>query len=783
MRTLLFAMLFMAHLFTFTQELTQTIRGRVIDNESEMSLPGAAVIVTSVLPVKGVSTDFDGYFVIKNVPIGRHNLKVKFLGYEEIKLPNILVGSAKEVVLNISMTESYENIEEVIVIAKRKKAETNNEMATVSSRSFSTEETSRYAASVDDPARMAQSYAGVSSTDDLSNEIIVRGNSPLGLLWRINGIEVPSPNHFSEEGASGGGISALSINMLDNSDFFTGAFPAEYGNATSGVFDVKLRNGNSNKQEYVFQLGVLGTDIALEGPLKKGSNASYLINYRYSTLGLLTGLGIIDLGGDNNIFQDLAFQFNVPTQKAGVFKLFALGGLSNGESSVNEAEIKADPKGEYYDDNYNSNVGVIGLSNQLFFGEKAYLKTTLSYSAQNIGFTERLINNFTLQRDQLYNDRFVNESYRANSFLNYKFNVKHTLRIGGTYSKLGYNLFAEGDDDFGQNVTYIDQSGSTDQLQQYAQWKYRFHEKWTLNTGYHYLYFNLNGNQSFEPRLGLKYKIDDVQSLSAGFGLHSRIAPLSFYNSEIEDDDGSFSKANKNLEFTKALHYVIGYDRQLAEELRVKIEVYYQDLYDVPVSPDSNSTGSGVNFSYGINNTRVIAEGTSQNVGLEFTLEKFFSNNYYYLFTASIFNSKYQMPDGREFNTRFNSNYRLTLLGGKEFPMGKNDNNLLALNGRFIWAGGNRVTPIDENASRLEQETVFIEARAYEDQVPAYWRGDVTVSYRINKEKVAHIISLQIQNVTNRENVAGYYFDTNEQEVLPSTQFGLIPILKYRLEF
>ena len=783
MKILLFVALLVTPIFTFAQDLTQTIRGRVVDNESEMSLPGAAVIVTSLNPAIGVSTDFDGYFVIENVPIGRHNLKVKFVGYEEVNLPNILAGSAKEVVLNISMTESYQQIDEVVIKADRKKQETNNEMSTVSSRSFSTEETSRYAASVDDPARMAQSYAGVSSTDDLSNEIIVRGNSPLGLLWRINGIEVPSPNHFSEEGASGGGISALSINMLDNSDFFTGAFPAEYGNATSGVFDVKLRNGNSSKQEYVFQFGVLGTDISLEGPMKKGSNASYLINYRYSTLGLLTSAGIIDIGGEKNIFQDLAFTFNIPTKKFGVFKIFGLGGLSNGGTEVDDEEIKQNLNFEFDDYFYKSNVGVFGISNQYFLNDRSYLKTTLASTGQKLGYNEKLINNFTLNRTPNYEDNFLNTSLRANIFYNNKINVKHTVRVGAILSNLGYDLFAKGINDEGQTQTYLDQSGSTNQLQQYAQWKYRFHENWTLNTGYHYLYFGLNGNQSFEPRLGLKYKIDAVQSLSAGFGLHSRIAPLSFYNSEVQNDNGTFSKVNKNLEFTKALHYVVGYDRQLAEELRIKIEVYYQDLYDIPVSPDANSTGSGVNFSSGINNSRVVAEGTSQNIGLEFTLEKFFSKNYYYLFTASIFDSKYQMPDGREFNTRFNSNYRLTLLGGKEFPMGKNDNNLLALNGRFIWAGGNRITPIDENASRFAQETVLIDNRAFEDQVPAYWRGDVTVSYRINNEKVAHIISLQVQNVTNRENVAGYYFDTNEQKVLPFTQFGLIPILKYRLEF
>lgn len=767
----------------YSQDLKQTIRGRVIDQESEMSLPGASVVVTSINPAIGVSTDVNGYFVLPNVPIGRHEIKVSFLGYANVQLPNILVGSAKEVILNISMSETYQDIEEVVVSAASPKDKANNEMAAISARSFSTEETSRYAASVDDPARMAQSYAGVSSTDDLSNEIIVRGNSPLGLLWRINGIEIPSPNHFSEEGSSGGGISALSINMLDNSDFFTGAFPAEYGNATSGVFDVKLRNGNSSKREYAFQLGVLGTDIALEGPIKKGSNASYLINYRYSTLGLLTGLGIIDLGGDNTLFQDLAFQINVPTKKMGVFKVFSLSGKSTSNSSVNESEVEENPFGEYYDDDYNSDFALVGISNQYFIGEKTYIKSTASFSAQDIGFTERLINNQTFERNQLHDESFLNAAYRFNSYLNHKFNVKHTLRTGFILSRLEYDLFAEGEDDSGVRRELLNEEGSTEQVQGYGQWKFRFHKKWTLNTGFHYIFLALNNDQSFEPRFGLNYQIDDIQSLSAGFGVHTRVLPLSFYNSKISNDDGTFSRKNKNAEFTKSYHYVLGYDRRLGEELRMKIEVYYQDLYDIPVSPDSNSTGSGINFTFGYTTSNTVSQGTAQNIGVEFTLEKFFSKNYYYLFTASIFDSKYQMPDGREFNTRFNSNYRFSLLGGKEYEVGEADKNQLSLNAKLIWAGGNRFTPINVQDSRFAQETVRYESQAYSDQVSDYWRGDITVSYRINNQKVAHIVSLQIQNVTNRENEFSRYFDTNTQQIESSTQFGLIPILKYRLEF
>ena len=279
----------------FSQNLTQTIRGIVTDNESEYTLPGASVVIISLEPIIGVSTDVNGKFEFNNIPVGRHTLQISFMGYETVTVPNVLVGSAKELILKVGLTESLVKLEEVVVSGSNKKEDANNEMSTVSARSFSVEETSRYAASVDDPARMAQAFAGVSTTDDVSNEIIVRGNSPRGLLWRLNGIEIPSPNHFTDVGASGGGISVLSNNMMDNSDFFTAAFPAEYGNALSGVFDINLRKGNQHKAERAFQLGLLGTDVSVEGPLRGENKGSYLINYRYSTLSMLTAIGVLDL--------------------------------------------------------------------------------------------------------------------------------------------------------------------------------------------------------------------------------------------------------------------------------------------------------------------------------------------------------------------------------------------------------------------------------------------------------------------------------------------------------
>jgi hypothetical protein len=276
----------------------QTVRGTVVDKITQTTLPGA-VITIQAIPVLGTTTDANGYFKFENVKVGRYDLKVTYVGYDNVFIAQLLVGSGKEIVLNIEMQESIESLQTVeIKASESRKGEILNEMAAVSSRSFSVDETSRYAASNSDPARMAQSFAGVAAASDYSNGIVIRGNSPRGLLWRMNGIEIPNPNHFSGGmGSTGGGISMLSTNMMSNSDFMTGAFPAEYGNALSGIFDIRLRKGNDERREYAFQLGVLGMQAALEGPFSKKNKASYLINYRYSTLVLLNAVGF-NLGDD-----------------------------------------------------------------------------------------------------------------------------------------------------------------------------------------------------------------------------------------------------------------------------------------------------------------------------------------------------------------------------------------------------------------------------------------------------------------------------------------------------
>src|SRR5690606_4177254 len=231
----------------------------------------------------------------------------------------------KEVVLEVGLRERVVEGAGVVVRPAAEAGAPLNDMAAVSARSFSVEETRRYAGAVDDPARLASAFAGVSTAGGVQeNALVIRGNAPKGVLWRLEGVEIPNPNHFAGlTVAGGGGLTLFSGQLLADSDFFTGAFPAEYGNALSGVFDVRFRAGNPAVREHPAQVGLLGGQFASDGPFVRDRPSTYLFNYRYSTLGLLMPL-LPTEGGIT--YQDLAFKLAFPT-RLGRFEAWGLGGL------------------------------------------------------------------------------------------------------------------------------------------------------------------------------------------------------------------------------------------------------------------------------------------------------------------------------------------------------------------------------------------------------------------------------------------------------------------------
>ena len=748
----------------------QVIKGTIVDQESEVPIIGANIIIAGTEPLLGTSTNENGQFRIEGVPVGRHNIEMTCIGYENAYLSELEVGAGKEVVLNLKMTESLVLMEQVVVRAGRLNGTPNNDMTSVSARSFTVDQTKRYAASVNDPARMALSFAGVSSNDDEGNQIIIRGNSPRGVLWRMEGIEIPNPNHFSENGASGGAISALSVNVLADSDFLTGAFPAEYGNASSGVFDLRMRAGNNEKREYAFQAGLLGLDAAAEGPIGRPGGASYLANYRYSTLSLLAELGVFPSEGEEITFQDAAFKVQIPLQGADYLTVWGLGGLSR--EQVTEGESRFD----FYSDR-----GVAGMNYRHFLNENAYLESILSYSTERQG--EDYLD---IDENYEFRDRFTNRALRASVLYNQKLSPRHTIRLGAVGHRLEYDLFEE-EDDAGEYRRFVDEQGHTFLMQAYAQWKYRIGTNLILNSGLHTSLLSLNNQYAIEPRVGMRWNYADGKVLTMGSGLHSRLDPLSIYFARVEGAD-QITQPNKDLEISKAAHFILGHEWRFLPQWRLQTEVYYQHLYDIPIGTPTTRddfllSQSWVNAESGYVADSLVSDGTGRNYGVEITVEKFFTDGWYLLTTTSLYRSRYTARDGIERSTRFDGGFVQNLLVGREWTVGRRAKNQLGFNIRAIWSGGNRYTPVNIEESQARGYTVRDWSRSYEEQLPAYFRTDIRLSYRMNKNKSSSVISLDIQNVSNRENVYTRYYDSDENKLIDVTQLGLIPVLNYRLEF
>jgi hypothetical protein len=784
------------------QNFTQIIKGRVVDQQSKSPIIGATILVSGSNPLIGSTSDVDGYFRIPNVPIGRQTLIFSSVGYQSKTIPNITVSSGKETIIEVDLIESLIEMNEVVIIAdKQEKGQPQNDMATVSSISLSVEEISRMPATFGDPARAALSQPGITTGgDDLLNEIVIRGNSPKGILWRLEGVEIPNPNHFSSVGSSAGGISMLSSSVLSNSDFFTAAFPAQYGNATSGIFDLKMRNGNFDKREYSFQAGLLGVQTSMEGPFSKNSNASYLINYRYSTLGLLSAVGLKILGEEEEVaFQDLSLKVNIPTKKLGRFSMWGLGGNNTYNSKYeNRYNFRRDTTyAKYYFSNFGyradstthwtendidkQNVGAVGVTHVAYLSKNTYLESVVALTGA------RYVYEYDSAGVKVYNREVIKEwQTRFSSFINHKFNAKNTLRIGGIFTYMNYDLFDEYfERDIDGLVTDLNQDGNTYFVQGFAQWQHRFNQRLTINTGVHGSYFGLNGNNYIEPRAGFRYQVKRTTAITGGVGLHSRMETLSLYKAQALQEDGSYIQNNKDLGFTRSAHFVLGLEKMLRPDFRFKTEAYYQHLFDVPVWP--LDTGAAFYGSYSVINSydgytdvKFVNKGTGRNYGLEITLEKFFTSDHYFMINGSLYSSTYEGIDGVTRNTIFDGNYIFNMLGGKEYQF-RNGTRVLNLNARLIVAGGKREAPILLEASRLEGYTVRDYSRNFENKLDAYWRIDFGANYKINRPKTAYVFSLNVQNLFAVENeFERYYF---QGKIQSATQLGFFPNFSYRIEF
>lgn len=777
--------------------MSQTVRGSVMDVANGWMLANARIQIMGNPNSYETVSDEEGNFRLENVAVGRYDVHCSYIGYETQVFFQVEVTSSKQVVLEFKLTERVKRMKTSVIERKKDKRTTQSNLVSVSGRTFSIEESQRYAGSRGDVARMAQNFAGVQGANDFRNDIIVRGNSPIGVLYRLEGVDIPNPNHFAAAGTTGGPVSMLNNNVLKNSDFLTGAFPAEYGNTTSAVFDLGLRSGNNDKPEFLGQVGFAGLEVMAEGPFSKKSKASYLVNYRYSALGFVHLLGFeFGTGVAVPKYQDVTFNLSFPDKK-GTTSFFGMGGISNIELFQSEEAGDNAYAEDYEDLSYRTNTGVVGLKRVHKLGQNTKLVFT---AAINAAATKTQLDTFDVVGGKivnysgLYRDNSHQGKYTLNLTAEHKFNAKSSLKGGVRMHRYFFSLkdsvYAS---DYGFWIEPTNFSGNTSLFQAFVNERYRVNRRLKANIGLSVSVFGLNGASSLEPRLGLKYKVTNTYELSAGYGLHSMLAPFRIYFEEDIDSLNNKSKINQDLGFSKSHHFVLAHDFKIGKSSRLKIETYYQHMFDVPVDGDTNLYYSllnqgadfGVLFTNNMQNN-----GTGRNFGVEFTFERFMNKGLYFLNTVSLYRSLYTARDNKEYPTVFDARYAVNILGGKEFyfkeitnKKGKTSKSSLTTDVKLVVNGGQRHTPVNEELSQLENEVRYYRQRTNELEYRAYARFDVRVAYKVQTKKMSQEWGIDIQNITDRDNIFSTQYDPQTQEYRVTNQTGLFPVGIYRLTF
>ncbi|MCB0637392.1 MAG: TonB-dependent receptor [Lewinella sp.] len=748
------------------QEYTQVLRGRITDADTGRPLAGATVGVPAL--GLGTATDTRGYYRLPGLEPGRYTIKASYLGYETMEVPEVLINTGQEVVLDFSMVEAVTGLATVTVRAPRAGAEGLGPNV----RALTLEETLRFAATYYDPARLATALPGVVGTNDQANHLSVRGHSPNDLAWRLQGLEIVNPNHTPNAGnfsdrttLNGGGVNALSAQLLDNSLFFNGAFPAGYGNALAAVMDMRLRPGNNEKREYTLQAGLIGIDLAAEGPFTASSNASYLVNYRYSFTGLLSDLGL-QFGDEDIRFQDLSFHLSFPNERGGRWQLFGLFGNSrNRFTGPSAGEPWEDQKDSYEQIDYTSRLGVSGFSWEQPVGQRGQWRLAAALSALDAerlaAWRDSTTMTLTQENSTAYQQKLVLQAgYR------HKLGTATMLqmRVEAAQHRADFRLpSAESPSGYYQGWLW----------QPSAQLRYRW-DGWQLVAGLHLSHYTapLTGQGSAtypEPRLSISWR-----GWHASYGLHSQLAPPLAHRGPATD--GALP--------LRAHHTSFGWQTAPDEQHQLRVDAYWQQLWQVPVTV-TPSAFSALNLLEEAPATALISNGEGRNAGLEVSYQRFAGDQWSYLFSASVYDARYRGSDDIWRDSRYNGRFALAATIGREWAGEdrKGQPRRLGINLATRYAGGLRAAPIDLAASRSAGRTVFNLEKGFSEQWPNFFRMDFRIYYQRNRANWYSTLALDLQNVTGQQNYAFAYYDRVQDGIVQRYQLELIPLLSYRIHF
>jgi len=766
----------------------QALRGTIRDVDNGAFITGATVVLrfnkAGTAPIS-LATNPRGEFLFEKVRVGYYALEVSAQGYENQIIQEINIVSGKEQILEVMLRRSAAQLSEVTISATQPG---RRPLLPLGEIPLTRDQTARFPAMFFDPARLATAYPGVAQMDDGTNILSIRGNSPSAVRWRLEGVDIVNPNHLPNAGtfsdrpaAASGGILMFSAQLLDNSSLLTGPMPAGYGDALGGVMDMNLRRGNNRRHEFTAQAGLVGMDLAAEGPLgSQKSNtddqsaASYLVNYRYSTVGLLGQLGV-SFGDEQINFQDISFNLNYQGKRGGRWSVFGLGGKSENifKHKTDTAEIKYYK--DFFDIDFESKTGVLGVSNWFPLGKKAWIKTSVAFSEQS---SERNARTSSFAFRDSYDQ--VKESKKSGSITySQRLSRKYRLTGGvfGTFQKFQADAVVN---NFGQDPASHDYLLAQPWTQ--LSWNSR-NQKNTSSLGVHTVFFKVGsdpygkGSFSVEPRFIFSRKLAEKHRLSFAAGMYSQV-PSAWLLSRYQ------------YELLRSQKVELAYAFEFAPFWQLKTAIYRQWINNSPYFLNENlGLLNDSEFRLG-NNFASYNTALGANQGVEATVERVLSNGWFLLGTASLYDSKFtktSSPSKTDWlPTRWDLGHLVNLTFGKEWQREKRPGKerTIGLNARGVWTGGVREAEIDKMVSEQEGATVINKRIGYSKQYPDYFRIDLRVYWRKNLgNRRNSTFALDLQNLTNKQNLAYHFYDPYTRKIENKYQLGTIPNFSWRLEF
>jgi len=738
------------------QEATGTIKGVVLDQHTLQPVPGANVALLGT-PLGAIAGD-QGQFTINQAPMGVQRLRVSMIGYSERVRPDVIVQARRITSLTVHLEETPLQMAETTVSADFFSAA---EEKAVSAVNLNYEEIRRSPGSAQDLSRLLQALPSVNMNNDQRNDLIVRGGSPAENLVLIDEIEIPNINHFPTQGASGGPIGLLNVELISEADFSAGGFSAAYGDRLSSVMSIKLREGNRDEFDGQADLGMAGAGFVLEGPLG-GSNASWLLGARRSYLDL-----IVDAIGTGAVpkYSDLQGKLSWDLGPDHKLWVLGLGGFDHIAAEPEDSDENDDRFSADYDQY------ALGAAWRWLWSARGYAIVSLAQTYARFGVEE-----YEGWTPLLL---YTNDSQERTLVLRhqgtYHWRPGHTLIWGlgfkGLFSDLGFYAAA----DTNRLNTYtpefrLQQEVRTTKASAFLSSEHLLLRRLRATLGLRYDYLAYNEEHDLAPRLNLSWEMDAATSINTSWGLYYQALPLSL----LAQDRG-----NRRLENLRATHYVLGLNRRLTPSTRLTLEAYLKDYAELPSDPD-DPTASAIDAFAGFGSPlpgALVGGGEARSRGAELLIQKKLAQSLYGTFGYSYSISRYTDLLGEERNRDFDNRHLLSaIVGYRPSPTWE-------FSGRWSFAGGRPYTPFDQELSTATGKGIVQRELLNRRRYPSYHRLDLQLDYRRHFRRCNLVTFFSLLNAYNRANIYTYYWDKSENAQDRIDQWRFLPVGGFELEF